>query len=149
MIRGFNKQALNIIEKFSYDFYIVQPNPDIKCTCINENTLQADPNCEKCLGTGQRIKIKKVRGASQDSDSPATMRAGVQVIVARNYYIPLSEAEMHNDDIIVDGKYIYFVFQNLTNRSFQGEAIFQKSLTITKKLNTKVFLKNFNKIIGR
>lgn len=147
--KAFNDNTLEIIKKLSYEFFVVQQDPKVKCTCIIDGTSQADPNCPRCLGIGNKIKIKKISGASMDSSAPTTMRTTAKILIARNYYIPITETKLYMDNVIVDGNDLYFVYQNTDMRSFHGEVVYQKVTTIPKKLDSDIFMINFRKIIDR
>ena len=144
----FDSSILKVIEKLSYEFFVVNLNPEVKCVCIKDATAQADPTCKKCLGTGFKIKIKQVTGASQDSGIPQTIKAGNQFIIAKNYYIK-NDYVLNNDDIIVDNDEVYFVYQKSNLTSFKGNKVYQKCSCIIKKLDSISFMKNFNEIVGR
>ena len=148
MKKSFNKGVKRIIELLDYEFFIVLADQNIKCTCIEAGTGQANPACPKCLGTGCKIKIRKTRGAVQDSSIPTTTRATTDFIVSRNYYI-LNSFEINRDDIIIDKDGPWNIFQLTENRSFDGEEQFKKCSCVPKKMDTTLFMKNFNKIVGR
>lgn len=148
MKKSFNKGVKRIIELLDYEFFIVLANKNIKCTCLEAGTGQANPACPKCLGTGKKIKIRKVKGAAQDSSVPSTTRATTDFIVSRNYYI-LTTFELNPDDIIVDKDGPWNIFQCVENRSFDGEEQYKKCSCIPKKMDAALFMKNFNKIVGR
>jgi len=148
-MNSFDRSVLRIIERFSYKFFVVIKNEDVKCTCLNHGTNQADPKCKKCLGTGYKIKIKEVEGASQDSNVPETVRPTSGFITARNYYIKSSEVELGLDDIIVDGDSVWSVYQLNDKTSFHGNQVYRKYATVPKKSDKSIFLKNFNEIVGR
>lgn len=147
-MKWFDRNILKIIKKFEHEFFIVQQDFDIDCVCVNYDTKQADPGCKKCLGTGHKIKIRKIRGASQDSTIPNTARPVNELFVAKSYYIK-TECKMYKDNIIVDNDEIYFVYQPRNATAFEGRTVYQKVMAISKKLDSKVFLKNFYEIIGR
>lgn len=143
----FNKGILDIIKTFSYEFYIISRNLDIQCTCVSHATKQADINCNKCLGTGYKIIIKKIRGAAQDTQLPATFRGG-NFLVARNYYIPINET-LIEDDLIVDNDSVFMVYEYQHNIGIKGTIPYKKISATKKKFDTKTFFSNFNKIIAR
>ena len=143
----FNNSILKIVERFSYNFFIVQQDFGINCTCVNFDTKQADPACPKCLGTGKKITIRKIRGASADSGIPQTIRTQGDFLIAKTYYIPCSTPIADNNIIVDDGAWPVYKTQNL--RSFGGGNIYQKCLTVSKKSNEHLFLDNFYKIVGR
>lgn len=145
---GFNDKVYEILDKFSYDVFIIQHNKDFKCTCVNFNTNQADPNCPKCLGMGYKIKIRKIKAASQETTIPSTMKPTNTIMIAKNYYIK-SMYPVRENNIIVDDDEIYYVYKKSLNNSFHGEKVYQKCLCPVKKLDSKIFMQNFNKIIGR
>lgn len=143
-----SSNILNIIEKFSYKFFVVKQDFNVKCVCIKEGSNQPDPNCPKCLGTGYKIKIYKIKGASKDSGVPANMRNNTQLVVAKEFYIT-SSFELSNDDIIIDqDDEIYFVYQSQLFKGFEGKKVYRKYICVPKKLDTKVFMKNFKSLIG-
>ena len=54
-----------------YDIWVIIRDPHIDCICKNFNTKQGDPKCRYCLGTGQKIKIKKIKGVRQPTSGSA------------------------------------------------------------------------------
>lgn len=139
------RNVLEIIEKFSYDFYVINLDKSIVCTCISPSSSRADVSCPKCIGTGYKIRIKKVRGASQDSNIPSTIRS-TDFIVSKNYYIPY-KYKLSDDDIIVDGDQVFNIFRRQLNRTFNGKIVYTKCLCVDKKFDQKIFLENFKKAL--
>ena len=147
-MKSFDENILKIIDKLSYEFFVIRLNKDIKCVCIKEGSNQPDPGCKRCLGTGYKIKIKLIDGASQETTIPQTFRTTAKFIVARNYYIK-TKYPVEMDDIIVDGDDVFFIYEKANSISFKGNKVYQKCSAITKKLDSKLFLRNFNEIVGR
>jgi len=146
---SFENQISHIIDLFNHSFFIVQQDFNIACDCVDFNTKDPDPNCKKCLGTGNKIKIKKIFGVRQDTTVPSTLRPSNSFFVAKNYYTNEQQIKIKKDNIIVDGDEILYVYQIQNHNSYKGKRVFQKSLAVTKKINSDVFLENFNSIIGR
>lgn len=144
----FNKNIEYIIELLDHEVYVVYLNKKVKCTCLQEGTSQPDANCKRCLGTGYKIKIRKCMAACQDSSIPSTIRNTTGFVISRNYYVR-SKDRLNNDDIIVDGNDVYFLFQGPDYASFDGKQVFQKCSAMPKKLDSEEFFVNFNKIVGR
>ena len=48
-----------------YDMWLVSPDKHIDCVCKNYDTRQGNRLCPRCLGTGYKIKIKKIKGVRQ------------------------------------------------------------------------------------
>lgn len=147
-MNSFDKNILNIIEKFSYKFFVVIRDLNVKCTCLSHGSTQADPACKRCLGTGYKIKIKEIEGASQESNVPETIRPSGGFIIARNYYIK-EGTRLKLDDLIIDGDEAWTIYQANNNTSFKGNDVYRKYATIPKKSDTTIFLKNFNEMVGR
>lgn len=144
----FNRGIENIIELLDHEIYVVYLNKHIKCTCLQEGTSQPKPGCKRCLGTGYKIKIRKCMAACQDSSVPSTMRNTSGFVISRNYYVK-SKDRLNNDDIIIDGNDIYFLFQGPDYASFDGKQVYQKCSAMPKKLDSEEFFANFNSIVGR
>lgn len=145
-MRGFNSNILKIIKEFEYEFFVIQQDFSVRCVCVNHDTKQADPNCPKCLSTGYKIKIVKVKGACQNSNVPDAQRASQGVSIAKNYYIK-SKKQIFSKNIIVDKDEVYNINRVTRYTSFKGEDVYQKCLSMNKKLDSKTLLNNFNKII--
>lgn len=62
----FHDKIRKTIEECSYKFFIVIPDLERACTCTCHSTKTANPKCKKCLGTGYRITIKTIEGASDE-----------------------------------------------------------------------------------
>ena len=144
--QAFNKGILNIIDLMKYKIYVINRETDILCTCYNTGTSQADPNCPRCLGTGYKLKIRETEAACNETGAPSVMRNSTEFVVSRTYYIP-NDIRLNNDDIIVDNGEPWFVVQGTELRSFEGEKVYSKYTCMNKKLNSDVFMENFNKII--
>lgn len=144
---SFDGGILNMIKIHSYDVFIVNRIKNVKCTCVEHSTKQANIACEKCLGTGNKIKIRKIHCAAQDTKLPPTFRADT-FMVARNYFIE-NKYIVNEEDIIVDrnGVYVIFEIQNLL--SIKGTLPYMKANSTKKKYDLKIFLSNFNKIISQ
>ena len=147
LTRNFNNGILKMIEQFSDTFYFIKRDETKKCTCVKHETSQANPACEKCLGTGYRITIQAIRGAAQDTKLPPTFRSD-NFIVARNFYVR-SEHYLDEDDIIVDNNIPYMVMEQQDLNSLEGTMPYRKICGVKKKFDSEIFIKNFNKIINK
>lgn len=137
-----------IIDTFQYEMYAVHVDESIDCACKNFTTKQGDPKHKLCLGTGQKIKIKKIQGASQESSSSFrntdTSEAGTAMI----YYID-SKYHIKENDIIVDNGDIFVAHRIERKKGTNRDYVYQKCICINKKTDVQVFLKNFNEIVKR
>lgn len=111
-------------------------------------TGQALPGCPRCLGTGYKVKILEIVGASQESTMPATMREQGGFVIAKNYYVSF-DYPIEKDNIIVDKGRVFFVYQMNELTGFHGSQVYQKCLSMQKKTDTTAFLEAFNKIVKR
>lgn len=147
-VKSFNKGILDMISLHSYEFYTIERDLNIMCTCTDPATKQANVNCSKCLGTGYKIRIRKMRGASQDTKLPPTFRSD-KFLVARNYFIPTNNIELKEDDLIVDGDSVYLIFEYQQMLGLEGSIPYKKYSATKKKFDAAIFFKNFNNIIRR
>lgn len=145
--KQFKKNTIGIIEVLDHYVYTIQRYPDIKCNCLSTASSDAEPKCPKCLGTGRKIKIKKVKAACQESSIPTTVRSATTFLITRNYYIRSTD-KLAQDDLIVDNDGIFVVTQEGQYWQFDGEEVYQKCNTVPKKNDVKAFKDNFVKIVG-
>lgn len=145
--KQFNNGILNVINRCSYEAYIIKRNVDIICTCVIHSTSQADPSCPICLGTGHKITIRKVRLASQDTNTPPTFRSD-NFSIARNFWIE-SRYMLGEDDLIVDGDSIYKIYEFQRAIGLDGTMPYIMYMASKKKFDSKAFMTNFRKIIKK
>lgn len=145
-MREFNNGIKRIIEKFSYDFFIVQQDFKVKCTCIDFTTKQADPLCPKCLGTGGKIKIKKMRGASSDSSGSFKISGVSESATMTIFYID-AKYPVFEGNIIVDGDDTFMVHRLERKKTTNKEMVYYKAFCNIKKVHSTAFMKNFNRIV--
>lgn len=140
-----NNKILDMIDKHSYYMYYIKRDLKSRCTCIKHETKQANPDCPKCLGTGYKITIRKIKAASQDTRLPPTFRSD-NFIVARNFFVN-SDTECQEDDVIVDKNTPYMVLEIQELISLEGTIPYRKISGVKKKFDATTFMKNFNNII--
>lgn len=147
----FHDSIKNMIEKMAYDFYVIKPFMNITCPCVNAASEQANPDCHMCLGTGHKIAIKKIRGASNDVESNVSgksVKGSSAVTVGRTYFVD-KKYSLGNNDIIIDGDEILYVYRTYRMKAFNGEHTHDEVQAIPKRNDHEKILKNFKKIIEK
>lgn len=145
--RTLNKGIMNIIDMYSKDQYLVTRNENIRCTCTEHSTSQANADCPKCLGTGYKITIRKIKAAAQDTKLPSTSFKGKSLTVTRNFFVP-RKYSMLKDDIIVSYGIPFFVVEIQELISLEGSLPYNKATTVKKQFDANVFMTNFNRIVS-
>lgn len=145
-MKQFNDNIKRIIEKLAYDFYIVQQYFNIKCSCVNFTTKQPAPACPKCLGTGHKIKIKKIRGASQDDKGSFRNLSFNESAFMTSYYVD-AKYPMFEQNIIVDNNEVFIVHRIEEKKTANREIVYRKAYGVPKKTHRKEFLSNFYRIV--
>lgn len=143
----FNTNIMNMIGEYSYAFYLINRDQSAKCTCILHETSQPNPGCPTCLGTGRRITIRKVIGASQETKIPPTFKSD-DFIMSKNYYIN-SSIKINEDDLIIDGNEVFWVFSVQNLISLKGTLPYTKYNCVKKRFDAAEMLINFNKAINK
>lgn len=146
----FERKIKETIEECSYDFYVVNPIKSVRCTCVDLTTQQANPKCINCLGTGYKISIKKIRGASNEILTNITGKGGIKgnltEAVARNYFIdhkyPISE-----DALFIDDNQVWYVYRIFDMKGLKGNLTHYEIQANLKKNDHDVVLNNFRKIM--
>lgn len=150
-ISRWNQKIRDTIERCAYDFYVIHPITKIRCRCVEHSTKQADPTCKLCLGTGYKIKIKKIRGAANDIEANAAgrgVRGSEAITVAKTYFID-SKYPIEDYDVIIDEDEVLYVFRIHTMKGLQGEVTHNQVTAYPLKNDQKVTLKNFKEIMKK
>lgn len=147
-MKEFNDSVKKIIEKLSYEFYVVQQFFKIDCPCMNFATKQADPSCKLCLGLGKKIKIKKIKGASEDKKANFRNEGLNETSTSVSYYID-AKYNIYEKNMIVDDGKAYVVYRLEEKKTAKREIVYRLCLAQPKKSSNEIFMKNFNNIIGR
>lgn len=145
-MKVFNESIKSIIEKFSYDFHIVQQDTSKPCACVDFTTKQPDPGCKKCLGMGYKVVIRKIRGSSQDSQG-SFRNAGIEErVLATSYFID-AKYPVFQENIIVDNGKPLIVHRIEEKRTANREPVYRKVYAVNKKGNPTIFMKHFSEVI--
>ena len=145
---SFNRGIRGIIHLLQFPMYIVIRNMKYSCPCVDRSDT-ADPNCPLCLGTGYKIKIRKILGALQpDTDS---FRITEKKSVVMNQYFFDSEnvtnEMMQHDNIIVRDNEVDILDQPKEFRSDSNDVIYYYANAQGKKVYKEEFLRNFWKLV--
>ena len=144
----FVKKILNMIEECSANYFLVKKDDRIKCECVNHTTRQPDASCKKCLGTGHKVSIKKIRGACYEQmKGGATLSSRTSRII-RTYYFP-TEVELSENDFIVDQGEVYYVYRVATYRGLDGKATHKQVTSVLKSEDHDKIYNNFKNIISK
>ena len=149
-MQPFGNNVLKVIDKLAYDMFIVQQDPNVGCACVDFSTKQAKADCPKCLGTGKKIKIKKIKAAKQNNKiSLRGTGLGIGELASTSVFYMKADAEILVDNIIVDGDEVDVIQRVEAKRSDKHQPVYYRCEANPKKANIKLFLDLFNKIIGR
>lgn len=148
---AFHNKIRETIEKCSYEFYIVSPIISVMCTCVNHATKQPSPDCINCLGTGYKIRIKKIKGASNEIEASVTgkgVRGSAAKGIARTYFVD-AKYDMKDNDLIIDNDMIFYAYRIIKMKALEGVHTHNQIKAIQKKNDHNITLKNFKKIMSR
>lgn len=144
----FNRMIEKTIEHLEGDIFIINLNKQITCLCRKTGSSEPDAKCPLCLGTGYKIKIKKAKGACQDSKLAATVRETTSVVITKTFYVK-AMYHIDRDDILISNNEIFYVYESKKLKTKGNVDLYMQHLCTDKKYDTEEFFKNFNKIIGR
>lgn len=145
-MRNFDEHILTIIDLLEYDMWLISPDKHIDCVCKNFETKQAFKFCPRCLGTGHKIKIKKIKGVRQPGGE---LSLGMGVTTENGIYFFKHDYGIKDDDLIVWHNEIEQVTKTERFCSDAQKPVYFRCETRLKKDNNEAFLFNFYKAIGK
>jgi hypothetical protein len=144
----FVSKIVNMIETCSSNYFLIKKDERIQCNCVDHATNQPDASCNKCLGTGYKVIIKKIRGACyEEMKGGATLSSKTSRII-RTYYVK-NDVELSENDFIVDNNQVYYVYRISTMRGLEGKATHKQVTCVLKSEDHNKVLNNFMKIINK
>ena len=143
-MRYFDENILAIIDLLEYDMYIVQPDFKINCVCKDYDTKQGNPLCPRCLGTGQKIKIRKIRGVRQPDDG---LYSGARATVEKSWYYFKNDYKIRPGDYLIWNNRIEKVVEVDPYCSDSNMPVYYFCEAERKKTDVRPFLVNFYRAI--
>lgn len=146
----FDHKICEVVKKFSYPMWHVQQDKSFTCTCIDKTTKQPDPSCLKCLGTGHRIKIKRIKAAHQPLKvtERATGMAANELIYNENFYTT-NDVYASTNDLFIDNGKPYVIQEPHENRSDHTDPVYFHYGATPLKNQPQLFIQNLQKILQR
>ena len=138
-----DENIIALIDMLEYDIWAIIRDPHIDCVCKNFNTKQGEPSCIYCLGTGNKIKIKKIKGVRQPTSGSAR---DMTINYERGIYFVKNIYELKPKDILIWGDFIEEIDMVQSYCSDAQKPVYYKIETIPKKTDTEILLKNFCKL---
>ena len=144
----FVSKIVSMIEECSTNYFLIKKDDRIKCDCINHTTKQPDAACKKCLGTGHKVTIKKIRGACfEEMKGGATLSSKTSRII-RTYYFK-TDVVLSENDFIVDDSQVYYVYRIATLRGLEGKPTHKQVTTVLKSEDHEKIYSNFVNILNK
>lgn len=136
-----------LLDRYGYYFYVIKRFPNVKCTCLNPVTKDANQDCPMCLGTGSKIKIYKVFGCIREQKEREISIAQNMSSSPKIAYIK-GLKRYEKDDIIIDDENVYHMASLQWHRGEHGEFAFTRAVCPYTKSNDAPLIRNFYKIIN-
>jgi hypothetical protein len=144
----FKKRVLDMIEECSSNFFIVKQDFNIQCTCLDHSTKQPNPACKKCLGTGYKVTIKKMRGACREELKGGNKLSAETSRITRTYYID-SKYSVDENNYIIDHNEVYYIYRAAAMRGLDGVITHKQVTTVLKSEDHEKVLRNFMELINK
>lgn len=144
----FKQKILNMIETCSSNFFVVQQDKKFTCDCLDHTTKQPDPSCNKCLGTGYKVVIKKMRGACWEAMKGGATLSAKTSRVTRTYYIDAKNVIAENN-LIIDHNEIYYVYRVSVMRGLSGEKTHNQVTAVLRSEDHEKVLNSFMEVINK
>lgn len=144
----FNNNIQKVVKQFSYPMWIIYRDQKTKCPCVSSVTNQPDINCHKCLGTGRKIKIRKINAARQPFRVSISGQGVATEYALYSTYYTLNNINVHSEDIIIDKRSVDIIQDFYEERSNSSIPVYYRIMTAPKKSNKDLFLQLFYKVLG-
>lgn len=145
---NFTKKIQKVIEECSYPFFVVQQDFTKLCTCVNSSISEADPKCKKCLGTGHKVKIKIVYGASYEEMKLGGAGISSNSRIAKHYYVN-KNYNLYQDNYIIDENELYYIYRISNQKGIHNEYTHQEIMAILHVNDHDTILKNCLEVINK
>ena len=144
----FDKHIRKPIKLFSHPVWFILQDEDVDCPCVNFVTKQADRECLKCLGTGNKIKLVRVKAAHQNNKiSLRGTGLGFSEVDIVNVYYTFNKTTVKPGDMIVDGKDVDIVRDVYYEHSGEQNTVYYRIETAPYKDDKNKFIRRLNKLL--
>lgn len=149
--RSFNRGVHKLINTVQWPMYVININNKQNCVCLNETNNESNPACPKCLGTGHKIKIRKIQAVKQPFKSAARAMGSSNSLntLVSTYYIDAKYAPIKIGDMIVHEKEIDVIKVVKLYRTDSSKDQFYVCPAVLHKYDNDILIENFNKIIKK
>ncbi len=142
-----DRTVKKLIDRYGYYFYIIRCVPGTECGCVNHTTLAPDPRCKRCLGTGHKIRIKKVFGAireikERESEAVISVNSTPKIVYIKGKLI------VNKDDLIIDNEDVFHVLACQYHKGEKGEYAFTRLVCPYTKANPAHIIRNFKELLN-
>ena len=139
--------AQEVIDNWSYKFWVVKRIPSIKCKCVDPVTKQPKGDCKLCLGLGTKIKLYQVKGTSRETKEFESLRAEFPTVTPKIFYIK-TKLFIDKEDMIIDDECAYSVYATQFHRGLNGEFKFTRCVCPSVKFNRYNIIQNFRNLLN-
>lgn len=136
-----------VINTFEYPVYRIHVDHSTDCVCKSYTTKQGEATCEKCLGTGQKIRIYDIMAASEESMLTFRSQAISEASVSTLFFIDY-KYEVFEKDIIVDEDKAFLVHRIENKKGTGKDFVYRYCIAVSLKNDPVIFMRNFKKIVG-
>lgn len=145
---SFNNGILKIIDTLAFPMYVISIGSDV-CTCVNAEH-SPDINCPKCLGTGHRIRIRRIAGAMEPDDVSIRLNTSPNSSTCNYYYFNARKVSgnfIKQGNIIVRDNEADILQTPKMYRSDSNKVIYYYCQAIPMKNNLRQFMASFRKVV--
>ena len=129
--------------------YVIIRDKSMACTC-RDTTDTPDPDCPKCLGTGNRIKVKRITGVLEPDEVSLRLEGQQQAAPSNYYYFDADKVPkeaVRAGNIIVREDEADILQGAKKYRSDSNRVIYYYTEAVPMKSNHRLFLKNFYNLV--
>lgn len=144
----FSLNMWNSIERFAYDIWIIKRVNGIKCTCVDHATKQPKNNCNKCFGTGTKVKLYKTKAVLREGKEQESVFSDATVSNTPKMVYFKYGTIIEKDDYVIDQDDVYSVFTKQNLRGEKGEPNTVKCTCPPIKMDSKIIIKNLKEVLA-
>ena len=147
-MQPFDAKIHETVNLFAHPVWFIVRDESLDCPCLDFTSKVPNPHCKKCLGTGKKIKLVKVKAAHQHNKiSFRGEGVGFSEMDVVSVYYTNQATEIKEGDYVIDHESVDIVKNVYYERSDSHKVVYWRIETAPAKSHSTLIKELLSQIL--